>query len=92
MNDRIERLRRWGRTQKPECVPPEKLMDEAADEIERLTAKVKDAFESGFEFGASNQIDEDEAWEYYAATEQETDDCVSVPLSMYRAYTGVDDE
>ena len=40
MRDLIERLQRWGRTQKLECVPPEKLMREAADEIAALEEQV----------------------------------------------------
>ena len=36
------------------------------DRVEALKAQVKDAFESGYYYGATNQIDEDSAWEAYS--------------------------
>lgn len=36
MSDIVERLRRWNMRQEMECVPPDQMMDEAANEIERL--------------------------------------------------------
>jgi len=34
-------------------------------EVKRLKSVVRDAFESGYDYGATNQIDEDSAWEAY---------------------------
>ena len=53
MSDLIERLQRWGRTQKLECVPPEKLMDEAAVEIKRLIAD-RDAWKAAHDIAVSS--------------------------------------
>ena len=39
MSDLVARLRKWGRALQP--VPPEKLLNEAADEIERLEAELE---------------------------------------------------
>jgi len=70
MNERIERLRRWGRTQKLECVPPEKLMDEAADEIERLTEELKMEEECYEKLSADNEMLRDELEQQYARVEE----------------------
>ena len=53
---RLKRFERW--YESADSTPVLEKLDEAQ-------AKVKDAFETGFALGASNQIDEDEAWEYY---------------------------
>jgi len=66
MSDLIERLQRWGRTQKLECVPPEKLMDEAADEIERLTEELKMEEECYEALAADNEMLRDELEQQYA--------------------------
>jgi len=102
MNDNLIKRIDLARAEKIDAYP---VFTDCRAEIERLTAEREERIDKWMELIEEKDeriakleaallectLNHDEA-HYIAQQALETDGCVSVPFSMYRAYTGVSDE